>query len=99
MVSSSRIKEDIENQIKTSQKDDDEILKYMNRVIICDDVYQAVEKSNLVVICTEWDEFLKLDWNKIYHKMETNPWVFDGRNLLDKKTINKIGFKTFFIGQ
>ena len=99
MVSSSRIKEDIENQMKTSQKDDDEILKYMNRVNICDDVYLAIEKSSLVVICTEWDEFIKLDWNKIYHKMGTNPWVFDGRNLLDRKKIKKIGFKTFFIGQ
>jgi len=99
MVSSSRIKEDIENQMKTSQKDDDEILKYMNRVNICDDAYLAIEKSNLVVICTEWDEFIKLDWNKIYHKMGTNPWVFDGRNLLDRKKIKKIGFKTFFIGQ
>ncbi len=99
MVSSSRIKEDIENQIKTSQKDDDKFLKYMNRVKICDDVYLAIEKSNLVVICTEWDEFIKLDWIKIYHKMGTNPWVFDGRNLLDRKKIKKIGFKTFFIGQ
>ena len=99
MVSSSRIKEDIENQMKTAQKDDDEILKYMNRVNICNDVYLAIEKSNLVVICTEWDEFIKLDWNKIYHKMGTNPWVFDGRNLMDQHKLKKIGFKTFFLGQ
>ena len=85
MVSSSKIKEDIENQMKISQKDDDEILKYMNRVIICDDVYKAIEKSKLLVICTEWDEFIKLDWNKIYHKMENKPWVFDGRNILDRE--------------
>jgi UDPglucose 6-dehydrogenase len=98
MVSSSRIKEDIKNHMKTSIKDDDEILKYMNRISICDDVYQSIEKSNLVVICTEWDQFIKLDWNKIYHMMGTNPWVFDGRNLLDRKKIKKIGFKTFFIG-
>ncbi len=99
MVISSRIKEDIENQMKTSQKDDDEILKYMSRINICDDAYKAIEKSNLVVICTEWEEFKELDWNKIYHKMGANPWVFDGRNLLDRKKIKKIGFKTFFIGQ
>ena len=99
MVSSSKIKEDIENQMKISQIDDDEILKYMNRVIICDDVYKAIEKSKLLVICTEWDEFIKLDWNKIYHKMENNPWVFDGRNILDRDKLKNIGFKTFFIGQ
>ena len=99
MVSSSKIKEDIENQMKISQKDDDEILKYMNRVIICDDVYKAIEKSKLLVICTEWDEFIKLDWNKIYHKMENKPWVFDGRNILDRDKLKNIGFKTFFIGQ
>ena len=98
MVSSSRIKEDIKNHMKTSLKDDDEILKYMNRISICDDVYQSIEKSNLVVVCTEWDQFIKLDWNKIYQMMGTNPWVFDGRNLLDRKKIKKIGFKTFFIG-
>ena len=92
-------KEDIENQMKISQIDDDEIEKNLNRVIICDDVYKAIEKSNLLVICTEWDEFINLDWNKIYHKMENNSWVYDGRNILDRDKLEKIGFKTFFIGQ
>ena len=62
-------------------------------------VYTALTNSNLAVICTEWDEFKALNWNRIFNNMKTNSWVYDGRNILDRDQLEKIGFNTFFIGQ
>ena len=51
------------------------------------------------LILTEWDEFKELNWNKIFNNMKINSWVYDGRNILDRDKLEKIGFNTFFIGQ
>ena len=48
--------------------------------------------SHAIAILTEWDEFVDYDWKKIYNSMKKPAFVFDGRNILDKKEIEKIGF-------
>ena len=44
------------------------------------------------MMLTEWDEFKSLDWNKIYEKMNKPAFIFDGRNILERKKMEKIGF-------
>ncbi len=99
MVSNSRIIEDINNNLKNSKKTNIQMKKTISKVLICDNPYNALNNSNLAVVCTEWDEFKLLDWKRIFNNMNINPWIFDGRNILDRNKLNKIGFKTFFIGQ
>ena len=41
---------------------------------------------------TEWDDFKKYDWNEIYNNMEKPAFIFDGRNILNRDEIEKIGF-------
>jgi len=48
---------------------------------------------------TEWDEFKAYDWKKIYDSMKKPAFIFDGRNILDKKEMNAIGFEYSSIGQ
>ena len=36
--------------------------------------------------------FKKYDWNAIYKKMEKPAFIFDGRNILNRNEIEKIGF-------
>ena len=48
---------------------------------------------------TEWDEFKEYDWSKIYEGMKKPAFIFDGRNLLDKEEITRIGFEYYTIGQ
>lgn len=39
------------------------------------------------------------DWERIYNDMKKPAFIFDGRNLLDKDRLTKIGFEYYSIGQ
>lgn len=48
---------------------------------------------------TEWDEFKTLDLDRVYQSMQQPAFVFDGRNLLDRAKLEKIGFELHAIGK
>ena len=87
-VSEKQIKEDLidldENQIK---------LIHVN-----EDPYKACHHSHAIAVLTEWDEFNTYDWRKIYDNMLKPAFIFDGRNLLDKKQMTAIGFTYIAVG-
>ena len=99
MVMKFRILEDIKSELEKCGKKKNEIEKLISKIVVYKNVYTALTNSNLAVICTEWDEFKALNWNRIFNNMKTNSWVYDGRNILDRDQLEKIGFNTFFIGQ
>ncbi len=59
---------------------------------IFENPYEACKNAHAIAILTEWDEFKGYDWQKIYDNMLKPAFVFDGRNLLDKTALIKIGF-------
>lgn len=61
--------------------------------------YEALKDAHAVAIMTEWDEFKTYDWKKIYTEMKKPAFIFDGRNILDKSEMKKIGFEYSSIGQ
>ena len=62
------------------------------------DPYKACHNSHAIAILTEWDEFNTYDWQKIYNNMLKPAFIFDGRNLLDKKQMTEIGFTYIAVG-
>jgi UDPglucose 6-dehydrogenase len=52
---------------------------------------EAVENADAIIICTEWPQYNSLPWKEIKGKMNT-PYIFDGRNMLDREQIKQIGF-------
>jgi UDPglucose 6-dehydrogenase len=56
------------------------------------DPYAAMEGANAIAVLTEWDEFKKYDWQRIYNGLQKPAFVFDGRNVLDREALQKIGF-------
>lgn len=60
--------------------------------------YEACKNAHAIAVLTEWDEFKEYDWQKIYDNMLKPAFVFDGRNILDGKALEKIGFKYQGIG-
>ena len=54
--------------------------------------------SHAIAVLTEWDEFVKYDWERIYNSMQKPAFVFDGRNILDKEELKNIGFVYLGIG-
>ncbi|MCH7400528.1 UDP-glucose 6-dehydrogenase [Belliella kenyensis] len=63
------------------------------------DPYAACKGAHAIAVLTEWDEFRELDWQKIYDQMQKPCQIFDGRNLLDKQKLEKIGFRVYAIGK
>lgn len=68
-------------------------------VTVVNDPIEATKEAHAIAILTEWDEFKTYDWNLIYDNMLKPAFVFDGRRVLDKDALNKIGFKYYRIGE
>ena len=45
--------------------------------------------AHAVVLCTEWDEFVTLDYTRIYANMTKPAFLFDGRKILDHENLIK----------
>lgn len=85
-VSYTKILNDL-NYLETRAEEDN------NRAIIaCGDPYEAISGAHAIAVLTEWDEFVNYDWSRIYDSMLKPAFVFDGRNILDKEMLEKIGF-------
>ena len=67
-------------------------------VEVYDDPYKASKDAHAIAILTEWDEFKTYDWQRIYDGMLKPACVFDGRAILDRDQLEKIGFKYYCIG-
>jgi UDPglucose 6-dehydrogenase len=65
--------------------------------VMASDPYKASDKADLLVLVTEWDEFLNLDYGKI-KKIMRSPNIIDGRNCLCKKSLTDMGFNYKGIG-
>ncbi|EOC99580.1 UDP-glucose dehydrogenase family protein [Caldisalinibacter kiritimatiensis] len=68
-----------------------------NSMTYCNDPYEAVEGSDVVVLLTEWAEFKKLDFNRV-KELVNRPLIIDGRNTLDSNSLKEKGFEYFGIG-
>lgn len=66
---------------------------------VLSDPYQAAEEAHAITIMTEWDQFKTLDYEKIYAQMLKPAFVFDGRRIIDKAALDRIGFKTYKLGE
>ncbi|BFZ15194.1 hypothetical protein BsWGS_18233 [Bradybaena similaris] len=73
--------------------------KVPDLVTICSDPYTAAEDSHALIICTEWDEFQSLDYQRIYNKMLKPAFIFDGRLILNHQALMNMGFRVETIGK
>ena len=68
-------------------------------IVYCNDPYAIAEGAHAILVMTEWDEFKDYDYRRIYKSMKKPAFVFDGRNILDHKSLYEIGFNVFPLGQ
>ncbi|KPA10170.1 UDP-glucose 6-dehydrogenase [Candidatus Magnetomorum sp. HK-1] len=68
-------------------------------VAYIEDPYEATIACHAIIVCTEWEIYSKLDYNRIYNNMVKPTFFFDGRNIVDRKNLYKIGFNVFSIGK
>lgn len=73
-------------------------LYFNDKIQYCENSYDALEGVDGLLLLTEWNEFLRPDFDKIKALMK-NPVIFDGRNQYDKKSLEVKGFKYFGFGK
>ena len=71
----------------------------MDRVEFADDPYVAAEEADAILLMTDWAEYPKLDWGRIYRIMRKPALVFDTRNCLDLAALKAIGFNVLAVGK
>jgi len=63
-----------------------------------DSAYDAARNAEALIIATEWDEFRKLDWERVRESM-ARPLILDGRNLLGAREMKSLGFEYYSVGR
>ena len=69
------------------------------RLSCAEDPYQAAQGAHGLAVITEWDEFRRLDFARIYRTMQQPAFVFDGRNILPHAQLRQLGFEVHAIGK
>ncbi|MGJ7910725.1 UDP-glucose dehydrogenase family protein [Neobacillus sp. LXY-1] len=54
-------------------------------------IEETVKGADAVCICTDWEDYKKINWTNLKSLMN-QPYIFDGRNILSKTEMEKIGF-------
>ncbi|OGK25127.1 UDP-glucose 6-dehydrogenase [Candidatus Roizmanbacteria bacterium RIFCSPLOWO2_01_FULL_37_13] len=68
------------------------------RLIYCNNPYEAVKDTSGLAVLTEWNEFKQADLKKVRSLMK-KPLVFDGRNIYHPQMMKKLGFTYFSVGR
>jgi UDPglucose 6-dehydrogenase len=71
---------------------------HLHGVEIAATVLDALDGADAAVVVTEWPELLELDWAAAGERMR-NRVIVDGRNLLDPKALQALGFTYEGIGR
>jgi UDPglucose 6-dehydrogenase len=62
------------------------------------DAYALADQADAIIVCTEWNEFIQLDLERIRDLM-SQPVIVDGRNIYDPAQMADLGFKYLGFGQ
>ena len=92
-VTEEQIYADLDYLGTRSEEENRKLVKVVN------EPYEACKDAHAIAILTEWDEFKKYDWEKIYDYMLKPAFVFDGRDILDAEKLAQIGFSLSSIGK
>jgi UDPglucose 6-dehydrogenase len=63
-----------------------------------EDPYETLRDADAALICTEWDSFRKLDWDRA-GKVMARKLVIDGRNLYTPQGMREKGFEYYSFGR
>ncbi len=70
-----------------------------SNVSVAKDCYEASKEAHAIAVLTEWDEFKHLNFESIRDSMHQPAFIFDGRNILNRNELSKLGFEIHGIGK
>ncbi len=69
-----------------------------SKVFCFSNMYDCVEGVDAAIICTEWNEILGIDLEKVKNNMK-EPIIIDGRNILDLNKVKEYNIEYYSIGR
>jgi UDPglucose 6-dehydrogenase len=63
------------------------------------DPYELAQGKDALILVTEWDEYRKLDLEKLFNSMNGPKILLDGRNIYNPVDAKKVGFNYISIGR
>lgn len=69
-----------------------------NLLTTCSDPYDALSKSDALLLVTEWSEYWSPNYNLILKQM-CYPLIIDGRNIYEKEVMSELGINYIGIGR
>ena len=94
----SKIKDDLFDFIGGEDFEDYSYNEIKDKIQYCANYFEASKNADAIVISTEYDEFKNYNWEKLYSIVTKPALIFDGRILLDRNKLEKIGFNIYQIG-
>ncbi len=65
---------------------------------VAENLENIFNNCDAVLILTEWNEYSKIDWEKVSKEMRKPGWVFDARSIVDEKEVIKSNLNFWRIG-
>jgi UDPglucose 6-dehydrogenase len=72
--------------------------RLLTDVHYCEDEYDAARGSDALVVVTEWNQFRRLDMDRLKQLMR-EPNIIDLRNLYEPEAMRSAGFKYLAMGR
>jgi len=72
--------------------------RVMPEVEFAKDAYDLVQGCDVVIVCTEWNEFKQLDLKRVKELMK-QPAIVDGRNIYEPEKLKELGFTYRGVGR
>jgi UDPglucose 6-dehydrogenase len=72
--------------------------KTLKNVEFCEDAYSVADKADILIILTEWNEFKKINLQKIKEMMR-HPVIVDARNIYDASKLRDMDFMYAGVGR
>jgi UDPglucose 6-dehydrogenase len=78
----------------------EESKKHINgeNVLYCENVYEVAKDSDALVFITEWNQFRKIDLDKVKSLLKS-PVIVDLRNIYEPETMKQLGFDYVGMGR
>ncbi len=68
-------------------------------VTVAHNAYDSSEEAHAIAVLTEWDEFKSVDAGRIFNSMRQPAFIFDGRTILNRDKLVRLGFEVHSIGR
>ncbi len=68
-------------------------------VTLCNDMYEAAEGADALLLVTEWRQYRGPDFERLKALMRDDPVIVDGRNQWDRPLLEGLGFRYAGVGR